>query len=121
MPKQVPQECITGYARGLQKGFIVTKIDQKVKPANRRNGSVRTRAIVKLIKGITGLSPYEKRALEFFKVGEAKLDKRAAKFLKKRLGSITRAKRKEQYLRRIIKDQKDNARKAEATKKETTA
>lgn len=114
MGKQVPHECIVGYAKGLNRGFVVTKRVVAARPVNVRRGSQRTRAINQLMKSICGLSPYEKRVMEYYKVGEAKLDKRASKFLRKRLGSITRAKRKEAYIRLIIKDQKDARRKQEA-------
>ena len=77
---------------GLHKGFIVTKLKNKERPMNRKERtSNRVREIRKLMDSVTQLSPFEKRVLELFKVGVQKVDKRAFRLLKKRLGTRTRA------------------------------
>merc|ERR1712007_135044 len=58
------------------------------------------------VKGVAGFAPYEKRALEMFKVDNSKMDKRARRFLKKRLGSIKRAKAKAQLLQEMSRKKK---------------
>lgn len=104
MGKSVPKESVQGYAFGLNKGFVVTKRDKiRSKPSNRRRASKRTTLIRKVVRSVAGLSPYEKRALELFKIEDTKLDKRATKFLKKRLGNWRRAAIKKDYIREIIK------------------
>lgn len=107
MGKQVPQECVNGYALGLNKGYIVTKQDKRVKPSQRRRTSKRVELIRKVIRSAVGLSPYEKRALELFKMEDQKLDKRATKFLKKRLGTWKRATAKREFIRNVIKNRRD--------------
>ncbi|XP_014610572.1 PREDICTED: 60S ribosomal protein L36 [Polistes canadensis] len=52
-----------------------------------------------LIREVTGHAPYEKRAMELLKVSK---DKRALKFLKRRLGTHIRAKRKREELGNIL-------------------
>jgi hypothetical protein len=49
------------------------------------------------------LSPFEKRVLELFKMGVQKVDKRAFKLLKKRLGTRRRAIKKHQKIQDTIK------------------
>jgi len=107
MGKQIPQNSVISRHIGLRAGFYVTKVEKRTRPADIRKSSNRVRAIRKLIQNISGLSPYEKRAIELYKVGEAKLDKRANRFLRRRLGAYSRAQHKEEYLRAVIKSQKD--------------
>ena len=107
MGKTVPQESVKGYALGLNKGYIVTKRTKKVKPSNRRKSSARTTLIRKIIRSVTGLATYEKRALELYKIEDSKLDKRATKFLKRRLGGWKRAQRKKDQIRAVLKNRKD--------------
>ncbi|KAM0725296.1 Large ribosomal subunit protein eL36 [Formica fusca] len=52
-----------------------------------------------LIREVTGYAPYEKRAMELLKVSK---DKRALKFLERRLGTHIRAKRKQEELENIL-------------------
>ena len=46
------------------------------------------------MRSVTDLSMFEKRILEMFKSGVVKVEKRAFKLLKKRLGSRSRAMKK---------------------------
>lgn len=52
-----------------------------------------------IAREICGYAPYEKRALDLVKQGE---DKKARKFLKKRLGSLRSAKKKQESLARVL-------------------
>lgn len=103
MGKQVPEGSVVAYSRGLRKGFYVTKRTPRAKPGRRRNGSSRTRLINKIIKSIAGYTPYEKRAIEFYKLDDPKMDKRAGRFLKKRLGSWKRAHYKRDELKDMLR------------------
>lgn len=107
MGKSVPQESVQGYALGLNKGYVITKKDPRAKPSHRRKASKRTTLIRKVIRSISGLSPYEKRALELYKIEDTKLDKRATKFLKRRLGNWKRANLKKDFIRSVIKNRKE--------------
>lgn len=100
---KVPAESVRGYAIGLNKGYVVTKRDARAKPSNRRKSSKRVTLIRSIIRSVTGLAAYEKRALELLKVGEAKVEKRASKFLKNRLGTWKRANAKKEFIQGIIK------------------
>jgi hypothetical protein len=107
MGKSVPQESVKGYALGLNRGYIVEKRSKRAKPSHRRKTSSRTTLIRKVIRSVCGLSTYEKRALELYKIEDSKLDKRATKFLKRRLGGWKRANRKKDQIRAVLKNRKD--------------
>jgi hypothetical protein len=52
-----------------------------------------------LIREVAGFAPYEKRVMELLKNSK---DKRARKLAKRRLGTLTRAKRKVEELQAVI-------------------
>lgn len=52
-----------------------------------------------VIREVVGHAPYEKRCMELLKVSK---DKRALKFLKRRLGTHIRAKRKREELANVL-------------------
>merc|ERR1712178_287541 len=108
MPKQAASSFnnVEGYAVGLNKGFVVTRTEQKPRPSARRAVKERSKMVMAVVKGVAGFAPYEKRALEMFKVDNSKMDKRARRFLKKRLGSIKRAKAKAQLLQEMSRKKK---------------
>jgi large subunit ribosomal protein L36e len=58
-----------------------------------------TKFIRDLVREVVGHAPYEKRTMELLKVSK---DKRALKFLKRRLGTHIRAKRKREELGNIL-------------------
>ena len=107
MGKQVPAACVTGYALGLKQGYVVTKQAPRKKPSHRRKSSQRVTAIRKVIRTVVGLAPFEKRVLELYKIEDQKLEKRATKFLKKRLGGWRRANKKKEMLQSILKNRRD--------------
>nr|CCQ18647.1 60S ribosomal protein L36 [Sycon ciliatum] len=83
-------------AVGLNKGHKVTKNAAKSRPV-RRKGTLnkRVKFVRDIVREVVGFAPYEKRAMELLKVGK---DKRALKFVKKRLGAHIRGKRKRDEL-----------------------
>ncbi|GLG99456.1 hypothetical protein R5R35_011106 [Gryllus longicercus] len=95
-------------AVGLRKGHKTTKIkygkskeDKKpIRPSRLKGVQTKhTKFIRDLIREVCGHAPYEKRAMELLKVSK---DKRALKFLKRRLGTHIRAKRKREELSNIL-------------------
>ncbi|XP_076233732.1 ribosomal protein L36 [Calliopsis andreniformis] len=99
-------------AVGLNKGHKTTKIrvaknknekkekTVRVLPARLKGRQTKHSKFVRdLIREVTGHAPYEKRAMELLKVSK---DKRALKFLKRRLGTHIRAKRKREELGNIL-------------------
>merc|ERR1719321_1381193 len=98
---------IEGLAIGLNKGFATTRISRK-RPSTKRSGmNSRIENITRTIKTVAGFAPYEKRSIEMYKVGNTKLDKRANRFLRKRLGSVQRGKRKSEDLQLYVKKLKE--------------
>ncbi|RZF39875.1 hypothetical protein LSTR_LSTR008480 [Laodelphax striatellus] len=96
-------------AVGLQRGHKTTKIvmgktkkdkKNKIRPARLKGLQTKhTKFVRDLIRDVCGHAPYEKRAMELLKVSK---DKRALKFLKRRLGTHIRAKRKREELGNIL-------------------
>lgn len=58
-----------------------------------------TKFVRDLVREVCGHAPYERRVMELLKVSK---DKRALKFLKRRLGTHIRAKRKREELSNIL-------------------
>uniref|UniRef100_A0A672LXH7 60S ribosomal protein L36 n=1 Tax=Sinocyclocheilus grahami TaxID=75366 RepID=A0A672LXH7_SINGR len=58
-----------------------------------------TKFVRDMIREVCGFAPYERRAMELLKVSK---DKRALKFIKKRVGTHIRAKRKREELSNIL-------------------
>merc|ERR1712019_89501 len=92
----------TEISVGLNKGHKVTKNTSKPKVVRRKGHlNKRVKFIRDVVQEVWGLAPYEKRAIELLKVNK---DKRALKFVKKRLGTHTRGKRKRDELTKIYKN-----------------
>ncbi|XP_003737729.1 60S ribosomal protein L36 [Galendromus occidentalis] len=92
---------------GQAKGHRVVKNKRIVKPtAKGGKVSAHTKFIRELVREVTGFAPYERRAMELLKVSK---DKRALKFLKKRLGTHLRAKRKREELSNVLTQQRKAA------------
>merc|ERR1719431_1498592 len=91
-------------AVGLNKGHKVTKTNyRKRRVAQKGRSTTRNKFMRDIIREIVGFAPYEKRCMEFLKVSR---EKRALKFLKQRLGTHLRAKRKREELQRVIIQQR---------------
>ncbi|CAG7829644.1 unnamed protein product [Allacma fusca] len=83
-------------AVGLNRGHRVIKNKQTPRPVSRKGRQTKHNKFVRdVIREVCGHAPYEKRAMELLKVSK---DKRALKFLKRRLGTHIRAKRKREEL-----------------------
>ena len=86
---------------GLDKGHKTTPNTLKPKPSNNKGKQTNHNKFVRdLVREVTGFSPYERRAMELLRISK---DKRCLKFLKKRIGSHIRAKRKREEVRLIRK------------------
>uniref|UniRef100_A0A2K5MZH2 60S ribosomal protein L36 n=1 Tax=Cercocebus atys TaxID=9531 RepID=A0A2K5MZH2_CERAT len=83
-------------AVGLNKGHQVTKNVSEPRHS-RRSG--RLTKHTKFVRDMCGFAPYERRAMELLKVSR---DKRALKFIKKRVGTHVRAKRKREELSNVL-------------------
>nr|ABM55586.1 ribosomal protein L36A-like protein [Maconellicoccus hirsutus] len=97
-------------AVGLRKGHQTTKIraikptlenkKKKIKPSHLKGHQTKHAKLIRdLIREVVGNAPFEKRAMELLKVSK---DKRALKFLKRRLGTHLRAKRKREELSNLL-------------------
>merc|ERR1712055_196601 len=94
-------------AVGLNRGVKVTKTTYKKRHVARKGrNTVKNKFTRDIIREIVGFAPYERRCMEFLKVSR---EKRALKFLKQRLGTHLRAKRKREELQRIIIQQRKAA------------
>ncbi|XP_043846122.1 60S ribosomal protein L36-like [Dromiciops gliroides] len=79
-------------AVGLNKGHKVTKNVSKPRHCHRCGRLTKyTKFVRDMIREVCGFVPYERRAMELLKVSK---DKRALKFIKKRVGTHIGAKRK---------------------------
>ncbi|XP_076338103.1 ribosomal protein L36 [Tachypleus tridentatus] len=92
---------------GLNKGHKVTKNVTKPRPSRRRGALTKhAKFIREIVREVCGFAPYEKRAMELLRVSK---DKRALKFIKKRLGTHLRAKRKRDELSHVLTAQRKAA------------
>ncbi|XP_059021183.1 large ribosomal subunit protein eL36-like [Mustela lutreola] len=87
-------------AVGLNKGHKVTKNVSKPRHSRRRGRLTKhTKFLRDMIREVCGFAPYERRAMELLK--ECK-DKRALKFIKKRVGTHIHAKREQEELSNVL-------------------
>merc|ERR1711976_605747 len=85
---KMPANC--SMAVGRQKGFKKTKMQPRTRNAARKGRNTKKNKFVRdIVREVMGFAPYEKRTMELLKVSK---DKRALKFLKKKLGTHIRAK-----------------------------
>ncbi|KAJ4841010.1 60S ribosomal protein L36A [Turnera subulata] len=92
----VPPPAKSGIFVGLNRGHVVTKREQALRPSSRKGKtSKRVNFVRSLIREVAGFAPYEKRIMELLKVSK---DKRALKVAKRKLGTHKRAKKKRDEL-----------------------
>ena len=92
---------------GLDKGHKTTVNTLKPKPcASKGKNTPHNKFIRDLIREVTGFAPYERCAMELLKISK---DKRCLKFLKKRIGSHLRAKRKREEMSSVLQAQRKHA------------
>ena len=104
MVKKPSQHSVNSIAVGLHRGFAVKK-PTPLKPVrlNKHKALDHSREVRKLVKSLVGLTSFEKRLIEMFKVDNKKVEKRAFKILKKRLGTRSRAMKRKSEFMAIIK------------------
>uniref|UniRef100_A0A915MI17 60S ribosomal protein L36 n=2 Tax=Meloidogyne incognita group TaxID=654580 RepID=A0A915MI17_MELJA len=92
--------AVEGLAIGLDRGHPVTKNVRKPRQS-RKKGRItkKTRIVREVVREVVGFSPYERRTMELLRISK---DKKALKFLKKRIGQHVRAKRKRDEIQRIL-------------------
>ncbi|KAK6102673.1 60S ribosomal protein L36 [Brugia pahangi] len=92
--------AVEAVAVGLNTGYKVTKNQRKMRQS-RRKGRItkRSKIVRELIREVAGFAPYERRTMELLRISK---DKKALKFLKRRIGSHVRAKRKRDEIQAIL-------------------
>ena len=116
--------AIEGLSRGLNKGRTVTKNTRKPKPSRNKGRITKKTKICRegmlslqcfllflsilskqfiVVREITGFAPYERRTMELLRISR---DKKALKFLKKRIGQHSRAKKKRDEMQNVITQQR---------------
>nr|ACO15031.1 60S ribosomal protein L36 [Caligus clemensi] len=92
---------------GLDKGHKTTKNELKKRPGSRKGvATTRSKFIRDLVREVSGFSPYERRAMELLRISKGK---RCLKFLKKRIGSHIRAKRKREEMSNVLQAMRKQA------------
>ncbi|CAG2114349.1 unnamed protein product [Medioppia subpectinata] len=92
---------------GLNKGHKVTENKRKPKPSSFKGRITKHNKFVRdIVREVCGFAPYERRCMELLKISK---DKRALKFLKRRLGTHLRAKRKRDELSNVLVQQRKAA------------
>ncbi|XP_054434268.1 60S ribosomal protein L36-like [Pteronotus mesoamericanus] len=87
-------------AMGLNKGHQVTKTVSKPRHSRCCGRLTKcTKFVRDTIREVCGFAPYKRRAMELLKVSRVK---RALKFIKKRVGTHIRAKRKREELSNVL-------------------
>ncbi|CAG9314602.1 unnamed protein product [Blepharisma stoltei] len=90
-------------AKQLTKGHVVTKLEKKARPSNRKGKlSKRTETVRSVIRDVTGFAPYERKILELLQAGSSKDEKKALKVAKRRVGTHRRGMRKREYMRGVM-------------------
>ena len=104
--RQTPKERVaaTGIIAGLNKGFKTTKRARKISNKTRLSlPKQKLRAVKALVSELAGLSPLEKRVQELLRFSK---EKRALKLCKKKLGSMTAAKKKRSKMEEALRKRK---------------
>ena len=81
------------------RGKKVTKLSKKAVVKKQQQHGPKRKFVKDVITEVMGYTPYERRALELLR---NQRDKRALKYLKKRLGTLQRAKKKREELNTVI-------------------
>uniref|UniRef100_A0A914X304 Large ribosomal subunit protein eL36 n=1 Tax=Plectus sambesii TaxID=2011161 RepID=A0A914X304_9BILA len=91
---------IEAFATGDNKGYKVTKNTRKPRQAAHRGRVTKKAKIVRdVVREVTGFAAYERRTMELLRISK---DKKALKYLKKRIGSHLRAKKKRDEIQSIL-------------------
>ncbi|KDN41062.1 putative 60S ribosomal protein L36 [Tilletiaria anomala UBC 951] len=93
-----------GLVWGINRGHVTERRVLKAKPSHRKGKtSQRVATIRSVIREVAGFAPYERRAMELIRNSK---DKRARKFIKRRIGTLRRAKAKMEMLTNVIAEQR---------------
>ncbi|PWN96174.1 ribosomal protein L36e [Tilletiopsis washingtonensis] len=103
-PAHQPEAPRSGLVWGIARGHVNTRRAPAPK-ASRRKGaqSQRNTVVNSVVREVVGFAPYERRAMELIRNSK---DKRARKFIKRRLGTLRRAKGKMEFLTNVIAEQR---------------
>ena len=97
-------QCVEGFSVGLNKGYVTTDVKKmRPKASNMKRTSKRTKNIRNVVRKICGLTPFEKKVFEMYKTGVQIVEDRAFRLIKKRLGTMRRAKNKSQKMLNMVK------------------
>ena len=103
----------SGIFAGKGAGYTVTKPEvnpKSLRPVARKGRlGERTKLVRSIVKELAGFTPAEAKAIRFLSTGSEQSNKRAGKFLKKRIGTHRRAKIKRDYLVKVVAAQKKAA------------
>jgi len=94
-----PKGYKSGLFVGLHRGHVVTKRPKRTRVNASRKQGKKVKFIRDLIREVSGYSPYEKRVIELLKVG---LEKRALKYVKRKIGTHHRALHKREELQNVV-------------------
>ena len=90
-------------AVGLNKGHKVTKNVSQPRHSRRQGRLTKhTKFVWDMIREVCGFVPYKQRAMELLKVSKDKRSLKFIKFIKKRVGTHIRAKRKREELSNVL-------------------
>merc|ERR1719263_463162 len=93
----------TGLAAGLNKGYITTKREMKMKPSYRKGAKCKRNQLIReVVREVVGFAPYERRMIELLKIGSASTLKRSLKLAKRRLGTHKRGKKKREEMSEAV-------------------
>ncbi|SJX60472.1 probable 60S ribosomal protein L36 [Sporisorium reilianum f. sp. reilianum] len=94
----------SGLVWGVNRGHQTERRVLAARPSNRkgRQGE-RVKVIRSVVREVAGFAPYERRAMELIRNSK---DKRARKFIKRRVGTLRRAKNKMESLTNVIAEQR---------------
>uniref|UniRef100_A0A0B6YA24 60S ribosomal protein L36 n=1 Tax=Arion vulgaris TaxID=1028688 RepID=A0A0B6YA24_9EUPU len=91
---------VEGVAIGLNKGLRVTKTTRAMRQSRRRGVcGKKTKIAREIAREISGFTPYEKRMMELLRVSR---DKKAFKYIKHRIGTHLRAKKKRDEIQNLM-------------------
>ncbi|PWN19805.1 putative 60S ribosomal protein L36 [Microstroma glucosiphilum] len=94
----------TGLVWGINRGHKTERRVLPQRPSRRKGAQTQRTQIVKsVVREVAGFAPYERRAMELIRNSK---DKRARKFMKRRLGTLRRAKFTMERLTNTIAEQR---------------
>ncbi|WFD06429.1 ribosomal protein L36 [Malassezia vespertilionis] len=100
----------SGLVWGINRGHQTKRLVPATKRVNKKGvASERVKSVRGVIREVCGFAPYERRAMELIRNSKwdvQQVDKRARKFVKRRIGTMRRAKIKMEILTNAIAEQR---------------